>query len=95
MTLEDRIVEEVQEAFYRYEKALVQVDSGLDKIRLREREVEVVRAKAAVDQALTSEVMDALVRLADQRTTYVEALKDYYDALADLNHAIGFRVFRY
>ncbi|MBN1587278.1 MAG: hypothetical protein JW937_07600, partial [Candidatus Omnitrophica bacterium] len=69
------------------------VFSEIAKIRLREREYEMAKVRAGLNEALTSEVLTNMTRLADQRALFLDALQEYYESLSGLNRVTGYALF--
>jgi hypothetical protein len=53
------------------------------------KDLEAVRAKREMDEAQDSNIVDSLIKLAQEKFGYVQALTDYYIALAAINKAVG------
>lgn len=84
------VVKEVKEAFLNYKKGIVQVSSGLDKIRYREEELKVTKARAELNEIPSSELLKAHMSVVDEKTFYIESLGSLNQALAKLNKATGY-----
>ena len=82
-------VQEVQEAHISYEKARLQLGYVRQKIAFREEQVKILKAQASVNEALPSQVLEAVMRLAEERSGQAQAVSSYYVALAKLNKAVG------
>lgn len=82
-------VQEAQEAHISYQKARLQLEYAQQKIAFREEQSKILRAQASVNEALPSQVLEAVIRMNEEKTGYVQALSAYYVALAKLNKAIG------
>ncbi len=82
-------VQEVQEAVISYRKARLQLGYAQQKIAFREEQVKILKVQASVNEALPSQVLEAIMRLADEKSGQAQALSNYYIALAKLNKAIG------
>jgi hypothetical protein len=52
-------------------------------------DLETVKVKRSMDEAQDSNVIDSLIKLAQERFGYIQALTDYYIALASINKAVG------
>jgi outer membrane protein TolC len=85
----DGAIQEVQEAHISYEKARLQLDYAQQKIAFREEQVKILRAQAGVNEALPSQVLEAVMRLVEEKAGQAQALSNYYVALAKLNKAVG------
>ena len=82
-------VQEVQEAYISYEKARLQLDYAQQKIAFREEQAKILKTQASVNEALPSQVLEAVVRLTEERAGQAQALTNYYVAVAKLNKAVG------
>jgi outer membrane protein len=89
----DAIIKEVKESYLNYKKGLVQVMTNLNKIKYKEEELKITKARAELNEASLSELAQAHMGLTDERAYYVEALGSLYQTLAKLNKATGFSLF--
>jgi len=80
---------EVKGAYIDYQKSIIQVANTIGKIKFREEEVKIYHKKTQLNQMPVSELMDAMIKLADEKALYNEALADFHLALAKLNKAVG------
>lgn len=87
--LRDKIANEVEENYFNYQKAMTQVTASLSKIKYKEKDLEVNRAKHMMDEVPLSTVLTSEVALGEERVTYVKALSDYYIAISGLFKAMG------
>ena len=84
-----QIALEVKEAYYGYHESVIQVKNALEKTRFQEEAVKVARSQAGLNEALQSQLLEAIVKLVDEKSVYVKALSDYNLSLVKLNKAIG------
>jgi TonB family protein len=89
---EKTITFEVQEALLASQKAANQVCTALGNIKFHQKEVEVLRAKASVGEEMFSEVLRGQMSLAEANSFYIQALANYYIALANLKKATGYGI---
>ena len=82
-------VQEANEAIISYRKASLQLGYARQKIAFREEQVKILKAQASVNEALPSQVLEAIMRLADEKAGQAQALSTYHVSLAKLNKAIG------
>lgn len=82
-------IQEVQEAHISTQKARLQLGYAQQKIAFREEQVKILKAQASVNEALPSQVLEAVMRLTEERVGQAQALSNYYVALAKLNKAVG------
>ncbi len=87
--LRDKVANEVEENYFNYQKAMTQVTASLSRIKFKEKDLEVNRAKHMMDEVPLSTVLTAEVTLGEERVTYVKALSDYYIAISGLFKAMG------
>ncbi len=80
---------EVKEAYYNYQEAIIQVKNSLEKVRFQKEAVKTAKAQAELNEVLQSQLLEAEIKLADERSLYIKALSDYNFSLAKLNKAIG------
>ncbi|PIQ82599.1 MAG: hypothetical protein COV76_02910 [Candidatus Omnitrophica bacterium CG11_big_fil_rev_8_21_14_0_20_64_10] len=83
------VKKESHEAFLSYEKAQLQLTHARQKISFREEQVKILKAQAGLNEALPSQVLEAIVQLTDERVGEAQALTNLYVALAKLNKAVG------
>ena len=83
------VFQEVQEAYLSYEKARLQYEYAQQKIRFRAEQVKILEAQASLNEALPSQVIEAVIKLTDEEVGKAQALSNYYVALAKLNKAVG------
>ncbi len=91
--VKDNIVREVKEAYLNYKKGLIQIMTNLNKIKYREEEFKVTKARAELNEVSLSELIQAYMSLTDEKAYYVEALGSLYQSLAKLNKATGYALF--
>ncbi len=87
--LKGKAAGEVEENYFDYQKAMTMVTASLSKIKFREKELEINRARQMMDEIPLSQVMNSELQLGESRVNYVEALGDYYTAIAGLFKAMG------
>ena len=59
------------------------------KIAFREEQVKILKAQASVNEALPSQVLEAVIRLSEEKAARAQVLTNHYVALAKLNKAVG------
>lgn len=91
--VKDGILKEVKEAYLNYKKGLVQKMTNLNKIKYREEELKITKARAELNEASLSELAQAYMSFTDERAYYIEALGALYQSLAKLNKATGYTLF--
>ena len=91
--IKDVIVREIKDAYYGYKKGLIQSRANLDKVRYREEELRVAKARAGLNEIPYSALLQARISLTDEKSFYIEAVGSLYQALAKLNRATGYSLF--
>jgi len=80
---------EAKESCFKYEKALIQLDTTMNKVRYQEKDLEFVKLKREMDEVPDSSVIESMIKLAQGEFDYVQALADCHISLASINKAIG------
>ncbi|HTL47000.1 MAG TPA: TolC family protein [Verrucomicrobiae bacterium] len=88
---EKEVIQDVKQAYYDYQKALIQVKSSLQKLDYRERLARLSKHRLEQNEIQISEYFQAELDLQQERTELNKALKDYFTAKAALNRAVGIR----
>jgi len=83
------VFQEVEEAYIGYQKAKLQLEYATQRIEFRKEQVKILEAQASLNEALPSQVLEAIMKLTDEKVAQAQALTNYYVALAKLNKAIG------
>ncbi|PIP68020.1 MAG: hypothetical protein COW92_03495 [Candidatus Omnitrophica bacterium CG22_combo_CG10-13_8_21_14_all_43_16] len=91
--IKEGILKEVKEAYMNYKKGLVQKMTNLNKIKYREEELKITKARAELNEASLSELVQAYMSFTDEKAYYIEALGALYQSLAKLNKATGYTLF--
>ncbi len=86
---EKQVLQDVKQAFYDYQKSLIQVRSTVKRMEYRKRLRDFVEHRLSQKEVEISEYLQAEADLVRERTELHRALKDYFTAKAALNHAIG------
>ena len=89
----DNIAKEVKDAYLSYKKGLVQISSNLNKIKYKEEELKIAKARAELNEVSLSELLQANMSFIDEKGYYIEALGSLYQSLAKLNKATGYSLF--
>jgi outer membrane protein TolC len=80
---------EVKEQCFNYRKALIQLETATSKIKFQERDLEYTKMKRGLDEVPDSNVIDGLIKMAQEKFGYVQALTDCHISIASINKAIG------
>lgn len=83
------VFQEVQEGYLSLMKARLQLEYAQQKMVFREEQVKILKAQASLNEVLPSQVLEAILKLADERVSEAQAKTNYQVALAKLNKAIG------
>ncbi|MEE9499771.1 MAG: TolC family protein, partial [Candidatus Omnitrophota bacterium] len=80
---------EVKEMFFKYRKAILLMDVAKSKVEFQAKQVEILEIKRELGEALYSDVVEEMIKLAEEEFSYIQAISDYYISIASLNKAIG------
>ncbi len=80
---------EVKEGCFSYEKALLQLDTAASKVKYQESDLEVTKFRREMDEVADSNVIDSMIKLAQEKFGYVQALSDCNVAVASISKAVG------
>ncbi|PIU41409.1 MAG: hypothetical protein COS99_05600 [Candidatus Omnitrophica bacterium CG07_land_8_20_14_0_80_42_15] len=83
------IMLELKEGFFNYEKAIIQLDAAKTKVNFQTKEAEILKLRRGFGEATDSQVVESLVKVAQEQYSYVQAITDYYMSIVSLNKAIG------
>lgn len=84
-----KVVMEVKEAFYGYEKSRIQLEAAGVQKEFSEKEGKILKLKHSLGEIELSELFESLVRVMDANEAYFEAEKDLDTSTVALNKAIG------
>jgi outer membrane protein TolC len=80
---------EVQEGCFNYDKAVIQLETAAAKLEYQSSDLEVNRMRRGLDEIPDSAVIESMIKLAQERFGYMQALSDCYTSRAALNKAVG------
>ncbi len=80
---------EVKEGCFNYAKAIIQLDTASNKVQYQEKDLEFVKLKRGMDEAQDSNVVESMIKLAQEKFGYLQALADCRISLASIDKAIG------
>lgn len=86
------IIFEVQDAFFKYQKALLEVKSALTQKKFREEHFKITETRAYRGEDTYASLIESLVSLSDAENTYLKALGNYYIAVANLRKSTGYSI---
>lgn len=87
--LKENILSEGREAYYNYEKSLLQIQSNTKEIELASEEIKITETKFKLATAQVSDVFSTYTKLTNAKNSYTESLVFYYISIASLNKAVG------
>lgn len=87
---------EIKESVFAYEKALIQLETAERKVLYTSQDLEIKRFKASMGETTNadasgpgSDVIDSMIRTAQEKFSYTSALADCHIGLAAINKAVG------
>jgi len=83
------VVMEVQEQYFKYKKAMIQMDVARSKCAYQGLELDITEAKKEMNESSGSQVIDELIKNGEEEFGLIQAILDYFIALKSLNKAIG------
>ena len=89
----ESVLKEIKESYLNYKKGSIHIMTCLNKIKYKEEELKIVKARAELNEVLLSELAQAHMSLTDERAYYIEAIGSFYQSLAKLNKATGYTLF--
>ncbi len=90
---EKQVLQDVKQAFYDYQKSVIQVKSNIKRVKWRQRLRDLSEYRLGRKEIEISEYVQSEADLVREKTELHKALKDYFTAKAALNHAIGMQEF--
>ncbi len=87
--IRQEITLEVKESCFNYQKALIQTETAENKVKYQSGDLELVKLKRGLDEAQDSSMIDSMIKLAQEKFGYLQALADCHISLASINKAIG------
>lgn len=83
------VVREVKEAFFNFNKALIQVESAYKRMGYRSRLAELAKHRLDTTEIQISEYLQAEMDYTEERGLVYKALSDFFLSKAKLNRALG------
>ena len=80
---------EVKETFFKYKRALLLMEVAKSKVAFQSKQTEIIDIRRELGEAQFSDVIEELVKLAEEKFSYAQAIADYFMSIAMLNKAIG------
>jgi len=90
---EKQVLQDVKQAFYDYQKSVIQVNSTVKRLEYRKRLREFAEHRLSKKEIELSEYLQAESDLVREKAELHKALKEYFSAKAALNHAVGIQNF--
>lgn len=84
---------EVREGCFSYQKALIQLDTAASKVEYQSKDLEVARMRRGLDEMADSNVVESMIKLAQEEFGYAQAVSDCRISLASINKAVGIEDF--
>ena len=85
------VVREVKEAYFNFNKALIQVESAYKRMGYRSRLAELAKHRLDTNEIQISEYLQAEMDFTQERGLVYKALSEFFLSRAKLNRAIGIR----
>ncbi|MCQ9206835.1 MAG: TolC family protein [Omnitrophica bacterium] len=80
---------EVKEVFFKYKKSLFLMDLAKSKLRFQAKQVEILKVRQELGELQYSDVIEEMIKLAEEEFSYIQAISDYFGSIAAINKAIG------
>ena len=90
---EQEVIKSVKEAYYDFQKASIQLKSGIQRLNYRERLLRFSKHRMEKNEIEISEYLQAAQEFSNQKVEVHKTLSEYYAAKAKLNRAVGQRDF--
>ncbi len=65
------------------------MDVAKSKITFQAKQVEILEIRRQLGEAQYSDVVEEMIKLAEEEFSYIQAIADYYISIALLNKAVG------
>ncbi|MDP2929534.1 MAG: TolC family protein [Candidatus Omnitrophota bacterium] len=80
---------EAKESCFSYEKALLQLETAINKVKYQEADLELIKFRRQMEEAQDSNVIESMIKLAQEKFGHVQALSECNIALASISKAVG------
>ena len=90
---EKQVLQDVKQAYYDYQKSVIQVNSTVKRLEYRKRLRDFSEHRLSKKEIELSEYLQAESDLVREKAELHKALRDYFSAKAALNHAVGIQDF--
>ncbi|MBI4372558.1 MAG: TolC family protein [Candidatus Omnitrophica bacterium] len=88
---EREVVRDVKEAYFNFNKALIQVESAYKRMDYRARLAQLAKHRLDTNEIQISEYLQAEMDFTEERSLLYKALSDFFLSKTKLNRAIGIR----
>ena len=85
------ITMDLKESCFNYAKAIIQLETATNKVQYQEKDLELAKLKRGMDEAQDSNVVESMIKLAQEKFGYLQALADCHISLASVDKAIGIK----
>ena len=82
---------EVRETFFKYKKAVLLMNVARSKVAFQSKQVEIFDIRREMGETPVSDVIEEMIKLAEERFSLLQAIADYFISVATLNKAIGIK----
>jgi outer membrane protein TolC len=80
---------EVKEVFFKYKKSVFLMNVAKSKLEFQAKQVVIMDIRRELAEVQHSDVIEEMIKLAEEEYGYLQAISDYYIAIASLNKAVG------
>jgi hypothetical protein len=80
---------EAKESCFNYGKALMQLETAMNKMKYQESDLEIIKFKRQMDETQDSNVIESMIKLAQEKFGYAQAVSDCRIAIASISKAVG------
>jgi len=80
---------EVKETFFKYKKSIFLMNVAQNKLKFQSKQVEIIDIRRELGEAQYSDVIEEMIKQAEEEFSRVQAISDYYVSIASLNRAVG------
>lgn len=87
-----KVIYEIKEAYSVYLKALIGIQTNLQRLEFRKNEFQVVKARTELGEGSPIDLLEARINLANDNANYLRSLGDYYLSVAALDKATGYHL---
>jgi outer membrane protein TolC len=84
-----KVVKEVKDAYYGYEKARIQLEAAKVQKKFNEKEIEILKLKHGLGDTTIADLFKSFIHLMEGNGVFFEAERESNTAVAKLNKAIG------